>query len=323
VANFSTNRDLREDALWIAGESTTSASAYYARSLAYLNAAYTALLAGGPLGTIVLPAIDWWWSQKTASATLVIPNSFNADRAVTVTATNNSTTVGFSAMPTGLSLAGYRGAFEDDVDQLMYVSAHTAGATSGALALAWQRPTHVSNRALFWVDTIALPTDFSRFTTSLRIGRSPHEIPLVDQVMLERDYPRHRVWVGTPRCAAIVNRGASALGLRMSHALDDGPLVAEFEYMTKPTELVDAVGTEEPPIPAVHRRVLSLGAAYLMLFDKVDSKHREVGKMFSDAWEAMAEEHYRQVTDNQNFGRILSRPLYPTVPGSTSGFRYP
>ncbi len=60
-------------------------------------------------------------------------------------------------------------------------------------------------------------------------------------------------------------------------------------------------------MPHQHRRLLSLGAAYLMLFDKVDGKMGTASQMFQSAWQAMAEEHYRQSTDNENFGRILSR----------------
>src|SRR5262249_9551700 len=155
-----------------------------------------------------------------------------------------------------------------------------------------------------WVaykDQVSLPADFVRFTTPLKMGRQPYEIEIVDMAVLERSYPRSRLWLGTPRGAAIVNDGSTeSLAPHKRHMLQDGPVVAGFEYLYKQAELVDATGSELPPMPHQHRRVLSLGAAYLMLFDKVDSKAGSVQRMFMDAWEAMAEEQYRQATDNEN-----------------------
>lgn len=306
MANFTTVRDLRNDALWVAGEAQTSASSYYARSLEYLNAVLIALLSGGPLGAEVLPAVDWWWAQQTKRATIVIPNAVNTDGSKTVDLTLNSATVTFSSGVTP-SLAGYRLALLDDQDQLLYISAHTDLASTATSDLAWKKATVTGKKWVAWDDQVALPTDFVRFTTPLKMGRHPYEIEITDLVTLEKKYPRSRLWLGTPQCAAIVNAGSAALALHFSHMLQDGPIVAEFEYLFKQSELADSTGLEEPTIPHQHRRVLSLGAAYLMLFDKVDKKYAVIGKMFMDAWQAMAEEHYRQATDNENFGRILSR----------------
>lgn len=313
MANFTTVRDLRNDALWIAGEAQTSASSYYARSLAYLNAVLIGLVSGGPLGAVSLVAIDWWWANKPIYGELAIPNAFNTTPgSVTLATTQGSTTITFTGMPGSTSLKDYRISFLDDQDQVMYITAHTAGAATATVQTAWQKTARsATNQFVAWQDFLVLPTDFGRFTTPLKIGRYPYEIELTDAETLERRYPRNRLWLGTPVTAALTHEqsgsGYVTPALRMSHMLQDGPIVAWFEYLAKVTELVDSAGTEEPPMPHQHRRVLSLGAAYLMLFDKVDSKAQTVQRMFMDAWEAMAEEHYRQTSDNENFGRILSR----------------
>ena len=311
MANFTTVRDLRADALWIAGEASTSASSYYARSLEYLNAVLIALLAGGPLGALDLAAVDWWWAYQTKSAKLAITNAQNTSgtpTGVTATIPQGSTTITFSGNVTQ-SLVGYRLAFLDDQDQLLHITAHTGGTATATCDFAWQKDTKpATGQWVAWRDQFSLPADFVRFTTPLKIGRYPYELELADMAVLERRFPRSRLWLGTPLIAAIVNDASTEhLALHLSHMLQDGPIVAEFEYLFKQGELVDTLGTEEPPMPHQHRRLLSLGAAYLMLFDKVDGKMGTAAQMFQSAWQAMAEEHYRQSTDNENFGRILSR----------------
>jgi hypothetical protein len=399
VANFTTVRDLRGDALWIAGEAQTSASSYYARSLEYLNAVLIGLLAGGPLGALDLPAVDWWWLYKTRRGQMTIENAVNFDQSTTLTLTQNATAFTMSSPP-DLPIVRWRLALLNDQDQIMRVFTHAGGSTTGQFDYPWGKATVVTNQWVAWQDHYELPFDFSRFTTPLKIGRYPYEIELCDMNALEQRYPRSRLWLGTPLAAAIVsdeldpvwsfapadvNAGANTItrtkhGLRtghgpvqiaatggslpgnvsantnywiirvdantiqlttsfdnsinatpldissagtaasysvtnivapialhFSHMLQDGPINAEFEYLTKVTEMADSTGLEEPPLPYQHRRLLSLGAAYLMLFDKVDAKYQQVGKMFESAWQAMAEEQYRQTTDNQNFGRIISR----------------
>lgn len=399
MANLSTVSDLRNDALWVAGEAQTSASSYYARSLEYLNTALRGLLAGGPFGALDLPAVDWWWAYHSKRGQVVIPNAFNTNQAISATFTQNSATVNLSVAAT-VRLGRWRVAILNDQDQLYRVISHAAagGANVFTIDLPHQKATVTTAGWTAWRDHILLPWDFDRFATALKIGRYPYEIELTDMVSLERRFPRSRLWLGTPQCAALINPEAleaftfattdvsiadnaitelthafvtgdgpvrftttttipagivagtdywivrvdadtfkiatsydnavlgtvvditsqgvgthtctpqaMSPGLHLSHMLQDGPIVAEFEYLSKQAELVDVTGTEEPPLPHQHRRVLSLGAAYLMLFDKVDSKYAQVGKMFESAWQVMAEEQYRQTTDNENFGRILSR----------------
>jgi len=418
VANYSTVRDLRNDALWVAGEAQTSASSYYARSLEYLNAVLIALLAGGPLGALDLPAMDWWWAYRQRRGQLSIDNAVNTAQDTSITLTLASNTATFNVAPT-LPLQRYRLALMDDQDQLFRVYTHDGGSTSATIDFPWGKATRTTAGWVAWKDQYQLPVDFVRFATPLKIGRYPYEIELCDMNVLEQRYPRSRLWLGTPQCAAIVSGEAepsfnfafgavdvagnfvtrtghglsngdgpvrlskasgslpgglaettdywlirltantfsfatsfdnamnntpvdittqgnspavtitgykSPFALHFSHMLQDGPIVAEYEYLTRQTELVDTLGTEEPFLPFEHRRVLSLGAAYLMLFDKVDSKYQQVGKMFESAWQAMAETQYRQATDNQNFGRILSRPMEVSAKRmplrSPSGFIY-
>src|SRR6266446_10129025 len=150
MANFTTVRDLRADALWIAGEASTSASSYYARSLEYLNAVLIALMAGGPLGALDLQAVDWWWAYQTKSAKLAITNAQNTSgtpTGVTATIPNGSTTITFSGNVTQ-SLVGYRLAFLDDQDQLLHITAHTGGTATATCDFADRKSTRLNSSHL-------------------------------------------------------------------------------------------------------------------------------------------------------------------------------
>src|SRR6266478_604735 len=110
MANFTTVRDLRADALWIAGEASTSASSYYNRSLEYLNAVLIALMAGGPLGALDLAAVDWWWAYQVKASKLAIANAVNSPStpaSVTATINSGATTITFSGN-VATSMTGYR-----------------------------------------------------------------------------------------------------------------------------------------------------------------------------------------------------------------------
>jgi hypothetical protein len=264
-------------------------------------------MSGGPLGALTLPAIDWWWAHQTKRGFVSLLNAVNTDSSRSITLTQLSTGFTLSAAIPGENLSKYRVILTDDQDQMLYVSTHPF-ALQPDTDTQWLKATRTTSGWVAFKDSYIVPSDFIRFTTPLKMGRQPYEVEVVDFATLEKTYPRSRMWLGTPQCAALRQDSGGRLGLHFSHMIQDGPIQFEFEYLCSQTELADSTGLEEPVMPQQHRRVLSLGAAYLMLFDKVDAKFSQVGKMFSDAWEAMAEEHYRQATDNENFGRILSRP---------------
>jgi len=321
MANFTTSSDLRVDSLWMAGEpSSGTTSGYYSRALDYQNIVLTCLIAGGALGAITFPKMDWWWARSATPGWVTILDAFNDNAGTTVTLTQDSTTFSLSAAY-ALSLTGYRIVVSSgSADQIAYVSAHTAAASTGTLSLAWKPATVATTSAIAYKNTYDLPTDFAKFSTSLRCSRSPYEIPLVDIRDLEKEFPRNRVWIGTPMAAALLI-GTSAAGytipaLHFSHAPTDGPWVIEFEYLKKQTALTGS--TDEPPIPHQHRRILSLGAAYLMLVDKNDARQAQIGGMFRDAWDAMSMDEAQLGGNNDQYGRLLA---FPGIGGNSQPLR--
>lgn len=327
MANFTTVGDLRVDALWMAGEPSATTGAFYARALGYMNVVLTALLAGGALGAITLPKVDWWWARSATPGWITLLDAFNDDAAITATFTQNSSTVTYSSMTTGLSLLGYRLIVSSgSADQIAYVSAHTVSTTTSTISLAWKPATVATTACIGYKNTYALPTDFMKFSTGLRCSRSPYEIPLVDMRDLEKEFPRNRVWIGTPMAAALLipsnATGTTAPAVHFSHVPTDGPWVIEFEYLKSQTALAisgtDASDTTDAPLPLQHRRVLSLGAAYLMLVDKNDGRQDRIGAMFRDAWDAMAMDDAQLGANNDQYGRLLA---FPGIGGNSQPLR--
>jgi len=91
-----------------------------------------------------------------------------------------------------------------------------------------------------------------------------------------------------PECAARV--GADRL--RLSHYLDtaDQPVLVEFDYIRRPPPLAAGV---VPMVPEEHRRVLSYGAAYLILDDKDDSGAQGLWTRFQAQYKALRDEEIR------------------------------
>jgi len=307
---FTTAGDLRLDALWMAGEPAGSTGAFFERALDLINVVYTSLLAGGALGAITIPKVDWWWARSARPGQITILDAFNDDSAITATFTLDSTTVTYSSMTTGLSIDEYRLVVSSgSADQLPYVTAHTASATTSTISLAWKKATLATTAFVGMKSNYDLPTDWYKFSSSIRMTRTPYEIPIVDIRDLEKAYPRHRLWLGAPEACA-VQAATSAAGytipqLHFSHVPTDGPIVVEFEYLFKPTVLTTSL---EPTIPLQHRRVLALGAAYLMLIDKNDARQAQVGGMFRDAWDAMAMDEVQLGANNDQYGRLIVFP---------------
>jgi hypothetical protein len=84
--------------------------------------------------------------------------------------------------------------------------------------------------------------------------------------------------------------------LRFSHFLQTPsnplPCQVEFEYIRQPP--VIAEGTI-PMVPIQHRRALSYGAAFLILNEKDDSSSKDYLAMFLSQWQAMRNEHSRDM----------------------------
>jgi len=302
LANFTTVSDLCDDALFMAGEDAAAdVSPWYDRTPELLSAVQNALISGGGLADRSLAAIDWWWLRASARGKITVVNAVNADGDESGAFVYNSNTVALTPGTGGTSSLGAYLLINGRRDTTPVVIAPVP-APVDELNLNAVFPL-ASLTTTDWIAAhldYALPNDFIRFTGALQMGRDPYKIEVTDPNTLEELYPLGNISPGTPKLAALVNEST----LRFSHYLLDGPLDVTFEYVQSHTALARG-GT--PNIPHAHRRILSYGAAYLIMWEKRDRSRGEVFTLFSTAWDAMMADHYKQ-TMGPNFGQIIPRP---------------
>jgi len=304
VANFTTVQDIVEDALWLAGEPSSSTGQYYTRATNLVSAMQQALVTGGAIGNIVLPAMDWWWAKKRANLT-VLPaqniTGYTAIGSITLTKDSTSATLGAAC---SVDLDYYRIVLDGQREQIPSVASHTAGGTAITLDMAWKPATVVTSNYKLVPLEFALATDFVRFAGPLQVPEWPYEIGITDLASLDSAFPLATITAGTPQLAAMVGNGTK---VHLSHYYADGkPRVFEYDYVYSPAALT--VGGSDPVVPHPHRRILSFGAALQMLFEKNDDKQAAMGIVFQTAWDAMEKVQIKDSARSPDMGRLIPRP---------------
>lgn len=105
----------------------------------------------------VISRHNWWWNRSLT--TLQTPAKITAG---TVAMTNGATTVTFSSAPAA-SVANYKIKFAAS-PEVYTISAHTAGASTATLAVAFIGTTDTAASYTVWKDFIQLPTDCKETT---------------------------------------------------------------------------------------------------------------------------------------------------------------
>lgn len=309
---FRTVQDLVGDALWLAGETNSTANPWYQRATDYLNAALLAIVAGATLGDRQLAAIDWWWARSPQRGQFIAQMAYNSPASPesagntqnnSITLTNGSSTVAVGPNALNVQLVGGYLSVGQFTDQIPTVTSQSAGGLSFTIDLPWQGRTQTTTQYFVAFLDYPLPADLLRISGPIVMGRWPYEIPVTTAPEMEHVWPRGQLFAGTPEMASIVTFNPPTL--RLNRFLTDNNVVMEFEYLVNPPPL--SVGGPDPIVPYEHRRILSLGAAYLMLIDKIDARSNQVFGQFITAWEGMQSDHSKQV-GNPNYARLLVRP---------------
>lgn len=301
---FLTGNDLRSDALWLAGETPDTNSPYYSRTLDYLTSILQSLVTGGSLGPEILSPIDWWWARAFPRGTVRILPAVTGSGTLTLTQGNPFAV--FSTLGATQNLLTATLKVTASPNWLARVIAHDTGVLTAQLDRMWPyATTTLSTYQLLFLD-YALPANFLRFVTPLLQidGREP--VRVIDMAALEGAFPLATVTQDFPAYAALATYQVSTdrYLLRFSH-YPDNTYDLEFDHLALPDTLTD---TSTPPLPSAHRRILSFGAAYLILLDKTDANAVVRYQQFTSAWGAMASEHSKQVgRGGELFGRLLPR----------------
>lgn len=307
---FATVAELLEDALFLAGKETDEGSEFFERGLAYLNAAQSALVGGGPLGGAVLEIVDWLWARKQPRGFLVLEPRFDSG-AVTVALVTDDTAATLSADP-GTSLVGYRLIISGEAHQPL-VSTHDG--TGLTFTSPWVAD---DTTVVFKADKIEydLPDDFHRFASPL-FRSDDSRIDVVGSV--DVDGPTR--WSGWPwqswPCGVIQATLVAQRRLRVS-GVPSRRSVYEYEYVFEPEALT--LGGDDPVVPLLHRRVLSYGAAYAILYDCRDDTADGIYQRFATEWDAMERDQKRNFrAGSAMFGQFV--PASRRSPSVLTGWR--
>jgi hypothetical protein len=308
MSYLTTGLDLKLDALDLAGEPPDGSSGYETFVYEWLTVVERAVVGGGTLGSSLLQPMDWYWARAWPRGTLQLVQPYNQAQTITAQFTQGSTTVTVSdpAIP---DLTGYRIMLASvPARHLIQSSVDIGPVATVTLRDPWTAISQVTTAWVAYPDTYTLPTDFLRGTSPLFLYSFPSNLPttatidVVDPTDLERQYPQTFPWGGNAS-ATITGSGMPVLAarvtqdrIRFSHFLNTpaNPVNAlvEFEYLRRPD--VIAEGTI-PLIPIEFRRVLSYGAAYLILDDKKSSQMDSMFAHFMDLYGAMRNAHTRDL----------------------------
>jgi len=260
--------------------------------------------------------VDWWWARKFPRGTVrLLPAAPSGTIAFTLG--SDIAVITLSGPP--INLVNYTLWVQGNPNWLATVIGNFG--TVAALDRTWPYPSTSTGTFTLAKLHYAMPADFLHFVTPLLLIDGNPPISVVDETALEQMFPLSQLQRGFPQLACLSSYRAESdtYMLRVSHYAD-AITDAEFDYVAQPTGF--ATGAESPPMPLVHRRILSFGAAYLILLDKTDSNAGVRYKQFVSGWEAMADEHTKQVgRGSTTFGRIIPRGTTqaPRLLRTTSG----
>jgi hypothetical protein len=296
MANYQFSADLVDDILFRCGEPTDGTSDFDAVALQYLNRAYQAIWMGG---SEILPSVreDWWWLRRVEVINLepVIETG-------SVTVTNNSTAITFSAAPTK-DLDNWFFKVSDEFD-VFRIAAHTAGLAAATLDEAYTGDSGSSKSYKVFKLEYDLPSDILRLKGPMRQYREPpYKIDLAGVDELDLLAPLARVEKGTPRRFAEVDEDT----VRFDRYVDELTRV-EFDYLFRPAALTNS-GSEEPVVPRHFRKTLTDTGSFLLFLDKNDDRADSAGLLARNGLLAMAAENRRrwaQIARN-HIGRIFPR----------------
>jgi hypothetical protein len=297
MAYLETAADLKRDALGLAAEPDDGLSQYDADVYEWLTVVQRVILSGGQFGPSALEPMDWGWARAWPRGTIQLQQPFNRVPLAQATFAAGGQTVALSLLASIPNLVGWRIARTDVAARHLITGQVPVTATTMTLTLQdpWTGPADATTAWWAYPDTYKLPTDFVRGCSPLFVSGvdslvGPGQLDLLDPAELEHLYPHSIVEGGMPYAAARVTHDR----IRLSHYLDT-PTVprnvqVEFEYIRRPPVLAEG---SIPLLPVEHRRILSYGAAFLILNDRDDSSAKDVWGMFEAAYKAMRDEEVR------------------------------
>lgn len=336
MAQTITTDDLKLYALWLAGEPTDGSSDYDALVLTHMQTVYDTLVNGGTIGVrdvaqaaglyehlVDIPTTDWYWLRKqppfafvTTPAILGVNTGVTLNQGSTIgtaTLTYGEATVTFSIAPAP-SVTGWRLKLLQQAQgvpnppiTVPRIASHTAGATTAQLDTTWNQESQtVSNFVLFQAE-YPMPADFVRFVEAWQVqggwgGGNPPRLNVGSYEQVNDRYPLTEYNQGPPSAAARLTSS-----LLMMNRWDTFSYRIEGSYIFQPEPLTIEIN-QQPLVPLRFRHMLSIGAAMMVMQDKVDGRKNDLASEFREIIHHMGIEYrHEQMMGSEWNGRHLYR----------------
>ena len=297
MAILDTAEDIRNDALFRAGEPQDSSSVFYAKALEYASRIQRTLLLGGAIAVgrdlatsagiyahvVDLPITDWWWARKRPRGIITTEALIETG---TATATEGSATVTLSSAPAA-SVAGFRLEVAK-LPTVPRVLAHAAGSATLTLDAPWPEDTQAAASYVLFKNEYELPDDFLRFAGAPYLhSRYRSAIPVSEAENHDLSYAYGTFFRQPPTAAAYLAPRTIQI-----NSYDTRAYRLEFDYIYIPDDL-QAGGTIV--LPRHHRHVLSSGAAMLIAFDKSDDRAARLASEYRETVQRLVQEHRKML----------------------------
>lgn len=293
---FTSARDLKEDVLFRAGESTTT-SQWNVKAIDYLNRAYRALCSGA---SEFMPdsVEDWAWMHSNGLLRL---EPARRDNPVTVTL--GSTAIVFDTVIAD-SVVGWRLRVDGHSDVYMILT-HVAGTNTAVLDSPYNGLSAASHLNYLMKVVYSLDASAAYIMSPLKLYQREGGILGMSPERLDSLFSGFRFGPGLPIAFAT----ETPQSIRFSHGGNtDGTFQrVEYRYKATVTDLTDS-GASIPLVPIEHRHVLADMALVYIFADKNDDRAAIAGAAAKATLSAMARENKHIVSKmDPGAGRIFTR----------------
>lgn len=292
---FTSARDLKEDVLFRAGESTTT-SQWNVRAIDYLNRAYRALCSGA--SEFMSDNVeDWAWMKSSGLLRL------EPARNTPVTVTQGSSAIVFDTLFAD-SVVGWRLKVDGHSD-VYTILTHVAGTNTAVLDSNYNGTSKVSAANYLMKVTYSLDASSAYIISPMSMYQRDGGILGMTPERMDSVFPGLRFGPGIP--IAFAMEGPQTVRFSHGGAIDGTYLRAEYRYKASVVDLTDS-GTSIPLVPIEHRHVLADMALVYIFSDKNDDRAAIAGAAAKSTLSAMARENRHIVSKmDPGAGRIFPR----------------
>ena len=293
---------IRNDALFRAGEKTDGTSDLDAQSLIYLNRAYRALYMGG---NEFDPSINeiWWWLKREDN--IILDSVIDTG---TVNVTNNSNSITFTTAPTPVVDANVNTGWFLKIDEhpdVFKISNHTTSSVTAIIDSVYTGKTNTAAKYKLMKLEYNLNSAAIKLIAPM-VGYQSGQFKIFGMSLdrMESEYPLAQVQSGIPTKFADVDEDTIRFNKYASPT--QGELIRiDYDYLLKPSDLDDF--SDPPLVPTQYRHILSDMTLFFLMADKGDTNAPAMSLQARSGIRAMAKENKDRWSKIGRMGSIAYR----------------